>query len=66
MLHEVNKTRRILNREQKKTGNRKSIEITEVVKQGLIFGPTKCCATTTKVNDVGVKVDYKYREIEQV
>ena len=44
--------------------NTESIEITEVVKQGSIFGPTVCCATTAKVNDVGEKVDYKYRDIE--
>ena len=29
-----------------------------------MFGPTMCCATTAKVNDVGKKVDYKYGEIE--
>ena len=44
--------------------NTESIEITEVVKQGSIFGPTVCCATTAKVNDVGEKVDYKYGDIE--
>ena len=30
----------------------------------MIFGRTWCCATTTKVNDVGEKVDCKYGEIE--
>ena len=32
-------------------GNTESIEITEVVKQGSIFGPTMCFATTAKVNE---------------
>ena len=45
-------------------GNRDSIQVTEVVKQGLIFEPTMCCAATAKVRDVGDKIDYKYRETE--
>ena len=44
--------------------NTQSIEITEVVKQGSIFGPKMCCAATAKVNDVREKVHYKYREIK--
>ena len=44
--------------------NTQSIEITEVVKQGSIFGPKMRCAATAKVNDVREKVHYKYREIK--
>ena len=41
-----------------------SIRITEVVKQGSIFGPRMCCAATAKVNDAGEKVvDYKYEKM---
>ena len=45
-------------------GNTESKEITEVIEQGAMFGPTISCATTVEVNDVGKKVDYKYGEIE--
>ena len=64
MLFEINKTAEIV--AVTAIGNIESIEIKELVQQGLIFGPTICCATTGKVNDVGEKVDYNYREIEQV
>ena len=49
MLYEMSKTTEIA--VDTTIGNTESIEITEVVKQGSIFGPTVCFATTAKVND---------------
>ena len=61
MVYEINKTTEIV--VDTATANTKSMQTTEVIKQGPIFGPTMCCATTAKVN-VGEKVDYKYGKIE--
>ena len=58
MLYKINKTTEIF--VDTAIGNKESIEITEVVKEGQIFGATMCCATTAKVNDVGERVEYKY------
>ena len=55
MLYKINKTTEIV--VDTAIWNTESIEITEVVKQGQIFGPTMFCATTTKVNDVGQRVE---------
>ena len=54
MLCEINKTTEIV--ADTAIGNTESIEITEVVKQGSIFGLTMRFATTAKVNDVGEKI----------
>ena len=54
MLYEINKTIEIVVNTAIK--NTESIEITEVVKQGSIFGLTMRFATTAKVNDVGEKI----------
>ena len=62
MFYEINKTTEIV--VDTAIGDTESIEITEVVKQGLILGPTMCYATTAKVNDVGEKVYYKCGETE--
>ena len=62
MLYEINKTTEIV--ADTTNGNTKSIEITQIVKQGSVFGPTMCCAMTAKVNDVGERVEYKHGEIE--
>ena len=62
MLYEINKITEIV--VDTTIGNTKSIEVTQVVKKGLIFGPIMCCATTGKVNDVGERFHYKYGEIE--
>ena len=62
MFYEISKTTEIV--VDTAIGNTESIEITEVVKQGLIFAPIMCCATTAKVNDVEERVDYNYGEIE--
>ena len=45
-------------------GETREIGIEEVVKQGTIYGPIMCCATTAKVNTIGEKVTHKYRNIE--
>ena len=63
-FNEIKKTTNIV--VDNSTGNTESTEITEVINEGSIFGPTMCCATTAKINDVREKVDYKYREIEIV
>ena len=31
-------------------GNTGNVQVKEVVKQGMIFGPIKCCAGTSKIN----------------
>ena len=45
-------------------GDTENIEIKEVVKQGTTYGPTVCCASTARVNEIGEKVIYKYGNIE--
>ena len=40
------------------------LEIKEIVKQGTIYGPIMCCASTARVNEIGEKVICKYRNIE--
>ena len=61
MVYEMNKTKIVVCIEIR---NRDSIQVTEVVKQALIFEPKMCCATTAKVKNVVGKVDYKYGEME--
>ena len=36
----------------------------EIVKEASIFVPKMCCTTTSRVNNMGEKVDYKQKEIE--
>ena len=43
MLYEINKTTETV--KNTATGNIESIEISELVEQGSIFGPLMCCAT---------------------
>ena len=62
MIYEINKTTEKV--VDTAIGNAESIEITQVVKQGSIFGPTMCCATTAKVNFSGERVDCKYGKTE--
>ena len=62
MFYEISKTTEIV--VDTAIGNTESIEVTEVVKQGSIFAPIMCCATTAKVNDVEERVDYNYGAIE--
>ena len=62
MLYEINKTTETV--VHNANGNTESIQITEVVRQGSIFGPKTYRATLPVVNDVGKKVDYKYVEME--
>ena len=45
-------------------GNTKNIEIKEVAKQGVSYGPIMRCASTTRVNETGEKVTCKYDNIE--
>ena len=60
MLYEINKTTEIA--ADTAIGNTDSIEIKNVVKQGSIFVPKMCGATTVKVNAVGEKLYYKHGE----
>ena len=45
-------------------GQTESISIKEIVKQGSIFGPIMCCATTSKVNNIGEIVQYSYGKVD--
>ena len=45
-------------------GNNENIEIKEVVKQGPTYGPIMCCASKTRVNEIGEKVICEYGNIE--
>ena len=45
-------------------GQTESISIKEIVKQGSIFGPIMCCATTSRVNNIGKTVQYSYRKVD--
>ena len=53
MLYEINKTTETV--VHNANGNTESIQITEVVRQGSIFGPKTYRATLPVVNDVGEK-----------
>ena len=37
--------------------------VEEVVKQGIIFGPIMCCASTSKVNTIQEAVNYQYGKV---
>ena len=50
VLYKVNETTEIV--VDTTIRNTESIKLTEVVKQDSIFGPTMCCVTTAKVNDL--------------
>ena len=41
-----------------------SISIKEIVKQESIFGPIMCCATTSRVNNIGEIVQYSYGKVD--
>ena len=51
ILYEMNKKAEII--VDTTVGQTESISIKEIVKQGSIFGPIMCCATTSKVNNIG-------------
>ena len=55
MLYKINKTTAIVI--DTTIRNTEIIETTDVVKKGSIFGPTMCCSTAAKSNDVREKVD---------
>ena len=44
-------------------GQTESINEKEIVKQGSIFGPIICCATTSRINIIGGTVQYCYRKV---
>ena len=62
MLYRINNRAEIV--VETEVGNTDTFEIKEVVKQGSIFGPTMCSATTAKVNEVGEEVKYQYGSIQ--
>ena len=54
ILYEVNKKAEII--VDTTVGQTENISIKETVKQGSIFGPIMCCATTSRVNNIGETV----------
>ena len=61
-LYEINKTLNIL--VDTPVGKKSSITVEEVVKQGTIFGPIMCCASTSRVNEIQEAVKYQYGKVE--
>ena len=61
-LYEINKTSNIV--VDTPVGKTSSITIEEVVKQGNIFGPIMCCASTSRVNVIQEAVKYRYGKVE--
>ena len=45
-------------------GDTENIEMKEVVKQGTTYRPIMCCASLTRVNEIGEKVICKYGNVE--
>ena len=45
-------------------GKTSSRTVEEVVKQGTIFGPIKCCASTSRVNEIQETVKYQYGKVK--
>ena len=45
-------------------GQTENISIKEIVKQGSIFGPIMCCATTSRVNNIGETIQYSYGKVD--
>ena len=62
ILYEMNKKAEII--VDTTVGQTESISIKEIVKQGSIFGPIMCCATTSKVNNIGEIVQYSYGKVD--
>ena len=61
ILYEMNKETDIIIRTP--VGNIDTIQVNEVVKQGMIFGPIMCCVETSTVNSIGEEVKYRYGKI---
>ena len=61
ILYEMNKETDIIIRTP--VGNIDTIQVKEVAKQGMIFGPIMCCAETSTVNSIGEEVKYRYDKI---
>ena len=62
ILYEMNKKAEII--VDTTVGQTESISIKEIVKQGSIFGPIMCCATTSRVNNIGATVQYSYGKVD--
>ena len=60
--HEINKTSNIVF--DTPVGKTSSITFEEVAKQGTIFGPIMCCASTLRVNGIQQEVNYQYGKVE--
>ena len=61
ILYEMNKETDIIIRTP--VGNTDNMQVKEVAKQGIIFGPIMCCAETFTVNSIGEEVKYSYGKI---
>ena len=62
ILYEMNKNAEVI--VDTTVGQTESISIKEIVKQGSIFGPIMCCATTSRVNNIGETVQYSYGKVD--
>ena len=61
-IYEINKTSNTV--VDTPIGKASSITAEEVVKQGPIFGPIMCCASTSIVNEIHKAVKYQYGKVE--
>ena len=61
-LYEINKTSNIV--VDTPVGKTSSITVEEVMKQGTIFGPIMCCASTSRVNAIQEAMIYHYGKVE--
>ena len=61
-LYEINKASNIV--VDTPVGKTSSITVEEAVKQGTIFGPIMCCASTSRVNKIQDPVKYHYGKVE--
>ena len=59
IIYKLNETAQV--KINKPYGDTENIEIKEVVKQVAIYGPIMCCASTARVNEIGEKVIWQYR-----
>ena len=61
ILHEINRETDIIIRTP--VGKIENVQVKEVVKQGIIFGPIMCCVETSTVNSIGEEIKCRYGKI---
>ena len=63
MIYQLN--RKTIAKVRTPVGETPLFPITEIVKQGTVFGPLLCCASSAKINDIGEQLTVKYgNEVE--